>query len=53
MFPEVCLKLLDFIFYYTWLIDIEAAFLLEEEAQATFFSCKKIESMLVFEFHRC
>ena len=41
-FLEVCLKLLNFVFYYTWLVDIEAAFPLEEEAKATFLSCKKI-----------
>lgn len=31
MFLEICLKLLDFVFYYIRLIDTEAALLLEEE----------------------
>ena len=31
-FSEICLKLLDFVFYDTQLMDTEAALLLEEEA---------------------
>lgn len=39
---EVCLKLFDFVLYYSHLVDIEAAFLLEKKAKATLSSCKKV-----------
>lgn len=42
MFLEVCLEFLDFAFYYTQLVDVEAAFLSEKKAKATTVSCKKV-----------
>lgn len=41
-FLEVCLKMLDFVFYYTQFVAIDTAFLLEKEAKATVFSRKEI-----------
>lgn len=35
-------EIVDFVFCYARLIDIEAAFLLEVEAKATFFSCREM-----------
>lgn len=42
MLLEVCWDLLDFVFYYTQLVGIQAAFLLEKMAKATLVSCKKV-----------
>lgn len=47
------MKSLDFVFYYTRLVDIEAAFLLEEETEGTFFSRRKIYSQLALKYHHC